>query len=135
MPYESKWDLSQRAKLKRKNPKKNQAAAYHNPQKILLLEIVLRKKKIYEGEEVPRKPVGPLPGPGQEIIDAEIITKPRQLRGDKKALPKPAPRAIEAPGTGPFVAEPAINLDYGPDFGKTVYQITKAKKPRQFEGY
>lgn len=124
-----------KGKIKKKKPQEKPGGGLPQSSEDTVTGDRPKKKKIYEGEEVPRKPVGPLPGPGQEIIDAEIITKPRQLRGDKKALPKPAPRAIEAPGTGPFVAEPAINLDYGPDFGKTVYQITKAKKPRQFEGY
>lgn len=91
-------------------------------------------KKIYQGEEVPRTVKGQI-GTHGEIYDAELITKPKELRGGKKALPKPAPKAIEAPGTGPWVAERLVDLNPGPNFGGDVYNITKAKKPRQFDGY
>lgn len=85
-----------------------------------------------QGEVV--SPAGHI-GQGEEIIDAEWWPTPKEIGGSRKALPKPPTKAIEAPGTGPFVATPHVDLTPGPNFGGTVHEITKAKKPRQFEGY
>lgn len=54
---------------------------------------------------------------------------PGPLSGGQKAITPPAPKSLEAPG--PFVAAPLVNLNEGPDFGKTVYDITRL--PRQFK--
>lgn len=124
-----------KGKIKKKKPEEKPGGGLPHSSEDSVKGDRPKRKTIFEGEEVPRNPAGSLPGPAQEIIDAELITKPRQLRGGKKALPKPAPKAIEAPGTGPYVGTPLVDLNPGPNFGGTVYEITKAKKPRQFEGY
>lgn len=77
-------------------------------------------------------------------------SKPKAV-GGKKALPGSKPKAIGAPPSKPkgpkgpkvkkektqtvFIAEPKVQLDEGPDFGKITHDITKTKQPlspRQF---
>lgn len=66
-------------------------------------------------------------------------SKPKAIAGPPKAPSKPkksgGPRPPKDKTRTVFVAEPTVNLEEGPDFGKTTHSISKTKQPippRQF---
>lgn len=67
---------------------------------------------------------GPINVPSERIYPKG----PGPVSGGQKAINPPKPKSLEAPG--PFVAEPLVDLNEGPNFGKTVYDITRVS--RQF---
>lgn len=66
-------------------------------------------------------------------------SKPKAIAGPSKPPSKPkksgGPRAPKDKTRTVFVAEPKVNIEEGPDFGKMSHDITKTKQPvnpRQF---
>lgn len=62
-------------------------------------------------------------------------SKPKAIAGPPKPKKNAGPKVKKDKTRTVFVAEPVVNLEEGPDFGKTTHSITKTKQPvnpRQF---
>jgi len=62
-------------------------------------------------------------------------SKPKAIAGPPKPKKNAGPKVKKDKTRTVFVAEPTVNLEEGPDFGKTTHSITKTKQPvnpRQF---